>query len=202
MDTLLSFLNKINIKGETNMQNVTRIIGTLLLISLVGCSSVTVKSDYDPEYDFGKFKTYRWADASEINPNDELAKNPLILKRVQAAIDKELAAKGFELADSKEVDVVLLTHAGVKERTQIHQTGGGHYRGWYDPYWGPYGGTTTVSQYEEGTLVIDIISWENKELAWRGMGTSILNDYSDPEKVTEVINNWVAKILAQFPPTK
>ena len=98
-----------------------------------------------------------------------------------------MAKKGLKLVESGDFDFVVLAHAGIKERTQIHETGG-HYGGWYDPYWGPYGGTTTVSNYEEGTLVIDIVHWEKKELAWRGMGTSILEDIDDPDKVTEYVN--------------
>jgi hypothetical protein len=176
----------------------------LFTLSLIGCSSVTVKSDFDPEYDFKAFKTYRWATPGELNPNDELAKNPLILKRVQDAVDKELAAKGLNVVESEEFDLVVIAHAGLKERTQVTQTGGGGYygghRGWYDPYWGPYGGSTHVSTYEEGTLVIDMVVWETKEMAWRGMGTKILNDTSDPDKVTEIVNAWVAKILAEYPP--
>jgi hypothetical protein len=182
---------------------------TLVLFSIVcamalmmSCSSITVKSDFDPEYDFATFKTYRWATAEELNPNDELAKAPLILKRVQDATDKELAKKGLNLTESNEYDVVLIAHAGVKERMQVHQTGGGHWGGWYDPYWGPYGGTTHVSHYEEGTLVLDIVVWETKELAWRGMGTLILKDIDDPDKVTEFINIWVERILKEYPPKK
>jgi hypothetical protein len=181
---------------------------TLLLLSIVcamalmmSCSSITVKSDFDPEYDFATFKTYRWANAQELNPDDELAKDQLIYRRVQAAVDEELAKKGLTLVESGDFDIVVVAHAGIKERTQIHQTGG-HYGGWYDPYWGPYGGTTHVSNYEEGTLVIDIVQWEKKELAWRGMGTQILKDIDDPEKVTEYINIWVAQILKKFPPEK
>ncbi len=171
-----------------------------LALMLVQCSSITVKTDFDPEYNFADFKTYRWASAKEMNPNDVLVKDPLILKRVIAAVDIELAKKDFKLVESGEVDAVVLAHAGVKEKTQIYQTGSGYYRGWYDPYWGPYGSQTHVSQYEEGTLVIDFISWKNKELAWRGMGTQILNDNADSEETTKIINAWVAKILAKFPP--
>ncbi|MCW8803345.1 MAG: DUF4136 domain-containing protein, partial [Ignavibacteriaceae bacterium] len=134
-----------------------------------------------------------------LNPNDALAQDQLIYRRVQAAVDKELSAKGIELVESDEFDFVILAHAGVKERTQIYETGGFD-GGWYDPYWGPYGGSTHVSNYEEGSLVIDIVHWEKKELAWRGIGSSILNDIDDPEKVTEYINTWVGKIMAKFPP--
>ena len=178
---------------------------TILAMSIiiVACSSVTYKHDFDPEYDFTTFKTYRWASAKELNPQDVLQKDPLVYKRVVSAVDKALAEKGLKNIEGDEPDFVVVAHAGSKERMQVTQTGGGYYGGyggWYDPYWGPYGGTTHVSNYEEGTLVIDIVHWEQKELAWRGMGTSILEDIDDPEKVTEYVNRWVAKILAQFPP--
>lgn len=176
---------------------------TLLAVSLfLGCSSVSVTSDFDPEYDFDEFKTYRWATSKELNPNDALAQEPLVYKRVQDAVDKELSAKGMELVESDQFDLVLIAHAGVKERTQIYNTGGGYYGGWYAPYWGPYGGHTHVSNYEEGSLVIDIVHWEKKELAWRGIGTGVLKSIDDPEAVTEEVNKWVGKILAEFPPKK
>ena len=178
------------------MRKVVVLFILMAVALMISCSSVTVKTDYDREYDFTKFKTYRWANESEINANDELAKSPLIYKRVQAAVDKELLAKGLNMVESGDGDLVVVAHAGVKERMQVMNTGGG----WYDPYWGPYGGTTHVSYYEEGTLVLDIVAWENKELAWRGMGSTILKDIDDPEQVTEYINNWVGIILKEYPP--
>jgi hypothetical protein len=183
------------------MKLLSVLFAVLVASLLIQCSSVTVKTDFDPEYDFATFKKYRWANAQEINPDDELAKNPLIYKRVQAAVNEELNAKGLELTEGEDFDFVMLAHAGVKERQQVHQTGGYH-GGWYDPYWGPYGGQTHVSYYEVGTLVLDVVHWENKELAWRGMGSSMLEDYDDQEKVTQYINNWVGKIMAEFPPKK
>ncbi len=184
------------------MRFLTILVVSMMAFFLIQCSSITVKSDYDPEYDFAKFKTYRWASAKEMNPDDVLAKSPLILKRVVTAVDAELSKKGFTLSESGDADVVVLAHAGIKQKTQVYQTGGSYYRGWYDPYWGPYGGQTSVSQYEEGTLVIDIIAWETKELAWRGMGTQIIDDNVATEKITPIIDQWVAKILVQFPPKK
>ena len=66
----------------------------------MSCSSITIKSDYDPEYDFATFQTYRWASAKEVNPNDALDQDQLIYKRVQNAVDKELKAKGLQLVES------------------------------------------------------------------------------------------------------
>jgi len=181
-----------------------KFIASIVLFSFIiaGCSSVKVTSDFDPEYDFTKMKNYRWAYSDELNPNDELKKYPLVAQRVQIAVDNELKSKGYNLVEGDDFDFVVIAHAGSKEKMQVNQTGGGYYRGWYDPWWGPYGGggTTMVSYYEEATLVLDFISWENKELAWRGMGTGTVKEQSSPEAAQERIDGVVAKILTNFPP--
>jgi hypothetical protein len=177
----------------------------LLILLFIGCSSLKVATDFDPSQDFSKYKTYRWATTKEVNPNDALAKAPLIKKRVITGIDLALQEKGFVLAnEDQEPDFVVMTHAGTKEKMQVYNTGGygyGRYGGWYDPWWGPYGGSTQVSYYEEGSLVIDIVDWTEKELSWRGIGTGIIKEGpSDKEEAQEEINIIVSKILADFPP--
>jgi hypothetical protein len=179
----------------------------LLMIMLIGCSSISIKHDFDPEYDFNAFKTYRWAAGKEINPQDELQKYPLVAKRVMTAVDKALAEKGLTLVkDGEKPDVVVLAHAGSKEHMQVTQTGGGGYYGgyggWYDPWWGPYGGSTHVSYYEEATLVIDIVSWEAKELAWRGMATGTVKENQDGDEQQERLDGIAKKIFAEYPPKK
>lgn len=180
-------------------------ISAFLLFFIIGCSSLKVATDFDPSQDFSKYKTYRWATTKEVNPNDALAQVPLIKKRVVAGIDKALQEKGFILAEDNVVpDFVVMTHAGTKEKMQVYNTGGygyGRYGGWYDPWWGPYGGSTQVSYYEEGSLVIDIVDWEQKELSWRGVGTGVVKEGpSDKEEAQEEINMIVSKILTDFPP--
>lgn len=172
----------------------------LVFILTLGCSSVTVKTDYDREYDFSKFKTYRWAAAQEVNPDDELARHPLVQKRVVDAVDRTLTAIGMQKVEGDDFDVVVIAHAGSKEKMQVTQTGGGYYSGWYDPWWGAYGGQTQVSYYEEATLVIDIVSWENKELAWRGMATGTVQEHKNAESMQKRIDDIVAKIFATYPP--
>jgi hypothetical protein len=173
-----------------------------LSLMMFACSSVTFKHDFDPEYDFEKFKTYRWASAKEINPQDELQKYPLVYKRVVNAVDKALAEKGMTKVESGEVDVVVLAHSASKERMQVTQTGGTYHRGWYDPWWGPYGGSTHVSYYEEATLVVDIVNWENKELAWRGMATGTVKENQDGDEQQERLNKIVVQMFKDYPPKK
>ena len=173
---------------------------SVLFFLLTACSTITVKSDYDRSYDFSQYKTYRWALESELNRHDALKKNQLVEKRVHAAIDQELQAKGFTKKEIGEADFVVVTHAGVKERMQVDQYGGRY--GWYHPWWGPYGGYTSLSYYKEGTLVIDIVDFKEKELAWRGTGTDVIKDYKDGAKMQKDIDAAVTKILASFPPGK
>ena len=171
----------------------------LLVLFAAGCSTVSVKTDFDHEYDFSGLKTYRWASGQEINPDDVLAKSPLVLKRVKKAVDKALQGKGFQVAQGEDADMVAMVHAGIQQKMRVDQTGpvGPYRRGWYNPWWGAYGGTTYVSYYETGTLVVDIVDWKTKQLAWRGMGTKTVEDSpASQEKIDEV----VAKILEGFPP--
>ena len=166
-----------------------------LLFALASCSSLSVKHDYDREADFQKYKTYAWTER-EI-PDDALAKNPLMKKRVQMAVDETLGSKGYSLSAREQADFVVVIHAGIKERMRVQDFGG---YGWYNPWWGPYGGRVEVSYYEEGTLVIDIVDAKEEELVWRGMGTGIVRPHKKPEKMQEDIDQDVRKILSDFPP--
>ncbi len=177
-------------------------IGLLTIMSLIfilmGCSSVTVKHDYDPSVDFSKYKTYKWGIAND--PNDALLKNQLILDRVYYAIYLSLEKKGFKKIES-DPDFIVYPHGTTKEKTDIQNWGYG-YGGWWGA--GPYGawggGNIDVTQYTEGTLIIDIVDIKKNQLIWRGVGKGIVGDPSTPEKSTENINKVVKQILEDFPP--
>jgi len=181
------------------------LILSVFTLSLIGCSSIKYSTDFDPTQDFSTYKTYRFANPSEVDPEDLLNQYPLIKKRVVAAIEEDFAAKGFQLAEEGEPDFVVLLAAGSKERMQVTNTGGYGYGGWYGGYRGyggyGYGGSTYVSYYEEGALVIDIVDWQEKELSFRGTATGTLDkSEKTPEESQADIDNLVTNILAKFPP--
>jgi len=169
----------------------------LSFVFLYSCSSITVKSDYDPNVDFSSYKTYHWADYENMN-DDDLAKNPLLRQRIIAAVDEDLKKKRFKLSASDEVDFVIVVHGLARETTNVTDWAGG-YR--YDPWWGPNGGSVDVSYYDQGTLVIDMVDAKVNELIWRGLGTCVLRDNCDPENLQKAANKYVAKVLDDFPPT-
>jgi len=180
------------------------LILSVFALSLIGCSSINYSTDFDPTQDFGKYKTYRFANQKEVDPEDLLMQYPLIKKRVIVAINDDFKTKGFQLVD-KDPDFVVLLSAGSKERMQVTQTGGYGYGGWYGGYRGyggyGYGGSTHVSYYEEGSLVIDIIDWQEKELSFRGVATGTLSkSEKTPEESQADIDELVINILSKFPP--
>jgi len=160
-------------------------------ILLVRCSTISVMQDYDPEYDFSKLKTFGFLPIPEDAGIDQINAN-----RFGDAIKKEMTAKGYTVSENADFGVAILF--GKQTKTNITSYGYG-----YGPYWGRYGGASNidVSQYDEGTLVIDVIDMNKKELVWRGTGTGALTPNATVEERTANINNAVAQILAQFPPT-
>jgi hypothetical protein len=173
----------------------------LSLAFLASCSSVDTKTDYDPDVDFSAYKTYAWVGNSGVIEGSELAQYPLIAKRVAVSVERNLNDAGLQLVDDPEsADFAIVLHAGAQEKMQVTNYGGhyGYYQ--YDPWWGPYGGHTDVSYYTEGSLVIDFVDVETKELAWRGIGTAIVKDYNSPEDAQKGIDKIVDRIMEGYPP--
>jgi hypothetical protein len=170
-----------------------KILAVLFLFILGSCSSIKVNSDYDKSVDFSKYKTYafhkRGIDRVEISGLDK--------KRILNAIDAELSKKGMTKSENPDLLVNIFTKE--RERIDVDQYNAGWGYGWgYG--WNPYlwGGRTYVSTYVEGTLYIDLIDAKKKELVWEGEGVGYLTE--SRERKESQINEFVAKILAQFPP--
>lgn len=165
----------------------------LFAVFLTSCSSVQVASDYDREANFNSYETYAFfkpgIDKAEISDLDK--------KRILRAIETEMAAKGFTKSDDPDLLVSIFTKTN--ENINIYQNnmmGWGYGWGWHPWYWGS--GYNTVNRTSEGTLYLDLIDAENKELVWQGMGTAALA--SEVNKKQERINEIVQKILEKYPP--
>ena len=165
----------------------------------VGCSSISVTSDYDPATDFSKLKTYQWIHAK--GAQDALVKNPLVGKRVETGVNKALEAKGYTLDQAGTPDFYVVAHAGMKDKINVTEYGYS-----YGGYWGRYGGygnNVDVSYYKEATLFIDIAQkvGENVELVWRGAGTGTVDERPVEERQRR-IDEATMMILEEFPPKK
>ncbi len=170
-----------------------KLIPVLLLFVLASCSSVRVNADYDKNVDFSNFKTY----AYHKNGIDKVEISDLDKRRILKAIDAEMLSKGFTKSETPDLVVNIFTKE--REQVDVNRFNAGFGFGWgfgWSPFF--YGGNTSVYRYTEGTLYIDLIDAKKKELIWQGEGEGLLTQNTD--KKDEVINEFVTKILAQYPP--
>ena len=147
-----------------------------------------VKTDYDHNADFGRYRTFSWTRVQ--------TQNPLWVDRIKSAVDSSLSAKGWmEVPSGGDVALVAM------EINQNHRTLNTYYDnfggGWI---WGGGLGeaTTTVSNYEVGTLVVDMFDAQNKKLIWRGSASDTISD--KPDKNIKTLEKGTQKMFDHFPP--
>jgi hypothetical protein len=180
----------------------TRLVtaGLIALLFPAAAMAQKVSYDYNKEANFATFKTYAHKDGTKVG-------QPLIDDRIVAAIDEQMAAKGFTKSESNP-DVFVVYHVAFDKQKDISTFSSG-YGGGYGPYgWGWGGGwgggmatsTTTVRDIVMGTLVVDMADAKKGQLAWRGMATKEVKTQASPEKRDKSIGEAMKKIFKNYPP--
>lgn len=179
------------------MMKTIQFLLSALLLTMASCGSlVSVNADYDKKVDFSAYKTYAYyktgIDKVEISDLDK--------RRILSAIDQQMLAKGFSKSENPDLLINIFTKS--REQVSVNQFNAGWGYGWGFG-WNPFmmgGQQTTVTSSTEGTLYIDFIDAKKKEMIWQGEGTGILT--KNTHKKEERINEFVTKIVAQYPPIK
>ena len=114
-----------------------------------------------------------------------------------------MSSRGFVKSDNPDVLISIFTKE--RERVDVYNNYGWGWGGFYSPWaWGPgwgwgWGGNN-VSTRTEGSLYIDVIDADKKELVWQGRGVGTLNNTSNIEKKEQRIKEFVSQILEEYPP--
>lgn len=184
-------------------------LGTVfaLLVLCGACASLQVSTDYNPAYDFSKLKTYSWLDNSTTPSSDARINNGIVVARVRAAVEKNLAAKGYTKVAPGTADFVVSWLGDINKKLRIDTIN--HFYSPYgygalarDPYWGGGLRTSTATEYDEGTLIVDILDPVQHKLIWRSIGTDRLKTGNNPAKANSAMDAAIATIMARFPPLK
>jgi hypothetical protein len=186
------------------MRRATRIAAAGLALAVVGCGGMTISTDYNPTAvpTMQGWQTYTWISGEGERQDPEL-NNPILIARIEGAVDAALAAKGFQkLATGG--DFLVGWHADVDQRTDYQTVnsyyGGYGWGGWYGGGMGMGTSRTTEYNWEEGTLVILVADPKSEELVWHGSATAEVGKEGSPEERQERVNQAVQKIFANFPP--
>ncbi len=181
------------------MHRIRDLLPILMTLCALACSSVYVTSDYDVTMDFGSLETYDWAPPPEGASKDPRVNNRLFDGRVRRAIDYELSQRGYRMVANGSPDFWVTYHVALDRKLDV--TTVQNYPVHYGSYrtWGGYS-ETHVREYEEGTLLIDVVAPESKSLIWRGTALTEVREQSSPEERTARIDEIVGAVLAKFPP--
>ncbi|MCF7970724.1 MAG: DUF4136 domain-containing protein [Methylococcaceae bacterium] len=193
------------------------LLSFIIIAVITGCSSLTLDTDYDKSIHFSNFKTYRWHNKNEYNTASQqyLKVNNLMDQRIRATIDQQLKTQHYTQASTEKVDFLVNYSVVIEDKTDIqtYNNYSGYYPGFrYGAGFGSYGRNMSVgyssgsdiqvSHYQQGTLIIDIINPETDQLMWRGAADGRLPKTADRAKKDKLIQQYVKKILSDFPPKK
>ncbi|MBF0597902.1 DUF4136 domain-containing protein [Faecalibacter rhinopitheci] len=167
------------------MKNLSLLCALLCVFILSSCNTVSVTTDYDKSANFSSYKTYAFHEKGIT----KLKINDLDKRRIVAAIDAEMAAKGFTKVTSN-ADLVVNILASSSQELYVNNNYG------YYGYWG--NSYANVSEYTSGKIIIDIIDDKKNILVWQGIGSglNVDNIAAKSEKIPQAIN----EVLTKFPP--
>jgi hypothetical protein len=147
------------------------------LLVAAGCSSLKVNVIRDHAITIPPGSTWAWGPPPTEKKPDELdprVNNSIIHERVQRAVERVLAQKGYRQTDPNSADFLVAYRVGVKDARQVVTQAapvGPYWGGWG---WGYYGPPPMVTSreitYAEGALMIDIIQRSTGKLAFRSIG--------------------------------
>jgi Domain of unknown function (DUF4136) len=188
------------------MTRVRWLAGVCCALWLAACTSApTVRSDFDRSVDFASYKTFAF-----VSPlgTDRSGYQSIVSQRLKVATQRELENRGLRRV---ETDAQLLVNFNAKLNEQLYVSsapvptmGVGVGRGYYGYRAGMYGtwplyyNSTTVTQYTEGTLNVDVVDAARKQLVWEGVVTQDIGT-RERENVEAAIDAAVVAAFSKFP---
>ena len=171
---------------------------------LTACATFNVRYDYDAKTDCSAYKTFDWYASSRLGKDQgQKVDDPIMDRRVSAAVEQELAARGFRRETGADPDFLVVyypVYRELKYRTGEHIGIGS---------WGfhPFGigistGLSQEHRYKEGTLVLEIVDFKANQRVWQASAEGALTDLRTPEQADRQVARAVRKLLERFPPKK
>ena len=174
-----------------------------MMACLGGCGSapLTATLDHDPGLDFSGVRDIA------IQPIDRTVVSSASISdmqvaRINEALTAELDRRGYRVVgDNAEADLLLAWHLVVEERMDVRSydtVSVGYTTCWHcGP--GP-SADIRVTQYDQGTLIVDLIDPVRLKSVWRSTVASRLRGQDDPQAAVDLRAEAAAAIFAGFPP--
>jgi hypothetical protein len=177
-------------------------IALFVLMAGVAASAQDIRYNFLPGTDFAKYRTYKWARASNAQYPSQILDG-----QIMQAIDAQLSLKGLQKSSTDDADLVVIYQAAVDQEKQWNSYTTGDTMWGYGRWggWGGYGGgmsttTTTSETIRIGTIDVDIYDVAAKNQVWKGSASKTLGSGKDPAKVNKNLNKAMEKLFKKYPP--
>lgn len=163
-----------------------------LLLLIISCAPIRVNYDYEKTTDFTKYKTYNYYQDIETGMSE------LDTKRLLAAINTKLQAKGFSLSETP--DFFINIKSSEFQESQRNTVGVGLGGSGRNVGGGLSIGIPIGQSRINRRLIIDFIDENGNGLFWQAVSESSFNPKASPEKREATLKAIVEKVLLQYPP--
>jgi hypothetical protein len=170
-------------------------------IALAGCASgPDIRADYDKAADFGKYRTYGFVTNAGTDSNQARS---LVTTMLQNAASREMESRGYRPAENP--DLVINFTGQLEEKVDIESTPapyygpGWGYGGWYGAPYGGWGGQeVTTRRYNVGTIVMDVIDRERRQVVFQGGISDVVTKEMRANREA-TLSNAVTGIFSKYP---
>ena len=174
-----------------------------MLLLLGGCASrPEITTDYDRNANFSAYHSFAFEPKLGT---DTAGYTSLTTQRIKTAVQREMTARGY-VYDEANPDLLVNFSAKLEDKVSVTQTPVpmsyyygyyGYRTGLYAP-WPGYALDTNVDRYTEGTINIDLIDRERRQMVWEGIAVGRVS--RDMKQIPEEnINQTVFEIFAKYP---
>ena len=163
----------------------------LMLLSLLLAGQMygqKVDIEADESADFSKYKTFRLGEG-QLKSKSPSLNSDLTRRKIDTEIRKKLIEKGLSEATGQ-ADLNVQFRLGSARRNEVDAFPVGRYG---------RGTRRVVTQYTEGTLIIDLRDTSRRELVWRAV---VVEEKGDPAKIADRLDEMVKKAIEKYPPKK
>jgi Domain of unknown function (DUF4136) len=161
----------------------------LLCLGAMACAAHAqeIHTNCDKNIDFSHYQTYSW---KKVQTN-----TPVWQNKVQADVDKALAAKGWRKVNTG-ADVIVSAEGLTQTRQEYELLDDSSTADSHPPSMEPAG--LTVVTYRVGTFLVSVADAQNKQQVWSGIGTTPITGNIDVDGKT--VDKAVDKMFRKFPP--
>ncbi|MEO6364924.1 MAG: DUF4136 domain-containing protein [Luteimonas sp.] len=174
---------------------------TTLLALLAACATgPRIRTDFDPEADFGRYRSYAFYQPIAMESSGY---STFITDHIKTNVRREMDARGYTYNETSP-DLRVNFQGIVEERTDVYSTPMVDYQYYYNyrarsyvavPIWYDQ---ARVSRYTEGTLTVDLVDAARNRMVWTGDAIGRVTRGTAEERA-EQVDLSISEIFLRYP---